>query len=108
VVEIVPIKVSNPEVVQETLEKVLSQTTTGGQRTSSSGQSGARPTGGPTPDDIRRRMEFLQRLREGGAFGRPGGGPGGAFGGRPPFGGLRPSGGTPSGRGGSGRGGRGR
>jgi len=102
VVEIVPLRVSNPEVVQETLEKVLASTTSG--RSSNSGRSGAGPTSaGPSPDDIRRRMEFIQRLRSGM------GGPGGGMMGRGGPGGGRPSGApssrgsAPSSRGGGGR-----
>lgn len=91
----------NAKVIAETLENVIAQKAITSQRTSSSGQSsgGGQPSG-PTPDQIRQRMEMFQRLRSSGAFGRPGGGaPGG-------FGGFRPGGGGPSSRGGgSGRGG---
>lgn len=102
---VVAIPVPNAGVIAETLENVIAQRAATGQRTSSSGQPGAGSSGGPTPDQIRQRMEMFQRLR---AAGGMMGGPGGMTGGRSgPGGGMRPSGGASSGRGGGSRGGRG-
>jgi len=95
---VVAIPVPNAGVIAETLENVIAQKAATGQRTSSSGQPGAGQPSGPTPDQIRQRMEMLQRLRAaGGMMGGRGG----------PSGGMRPSGGPPSSRGGGSRGGRG-
>ncbi len=96
-VEVVP--VNNAGVIAETLENVIAQKAATGQRTSSSGQPGAGSSGGPTPDQIRQRIEMFQRLR-----GAAGGGMMGGRGGPPS--GMRPSGGAPSRGGPPGRGGR--
>jgi hypothetical protein len=79
VVSIVPIKVSDPEVVKKALGSLM--TTQTSTRTTS-GQSGG-GAGGPSAGEVDQRMEFLRRLRESGGFG--GGGPPG-FGGGPPGG----------------------
>ena len=101
VVSVVPIKVSDPELVQKTLNSILG----GSSSRSSSRSSGGSPSsggsnGGPSADDIRRRIEFFQQLRGSGGGGPPSGfgGPGG-FG--PPGGGDgggRSSGGRSRGR----------
>jgi type II secretory pathway component GspD/PulD (secretin) len=95
VVSIVPIKVSDPEVVKKALGSLMTtQTTT---RTTS-GQPGG-GTGGASAAEVDQRMEFLRRLRESGGFGG-GGGPPGGFGGGPPGGMM---GGAPPATGGSSR-----
>lgn len=97
VVVVAPIRVSDPEVVQRTLNSILQSTTSRGSSTSSSGGGTPSPSsggdsGGAAPDQIRQRLEFLQRLQqgvggggprgEGFGSGRGGGGPrGGSFGG---------------------------
>jgi len=91
VVSIVPIKVSDPEVVKKALGSLMTtQTTT---RSSSTQQGGG--SSGPSAAEVDQRMEFLRRLRESGGFG---GGPPGGFGGGPPggFGGGMMGGGPPS------------
>jgi hypothetical protein len=107
VVSVVPLKVSDPELVQKALNSILG---TSGSRTGSRSSSGSPfsggSSGGPSADDIRRRMEFFQQLR--GSGGPPGGfgGPPGGFSGRGGFGGPGGSGfpgGSSSGRSYSGR-----
>jgi type II secretory pathway component GspD/PulD (secretin) len=100
VVSVVPIRVSDPEVVQKTLASILGTSASSStQRPSTSGQRP--PASGASPDQMRQRMEFLQRLQSMGGGGRP------AFGGGGGPGGGRPGGGGPGGsRSGGGRGGR--
>jgi len=103
VVSVVPIKVSDPELVQKTLNSILGASSRSGSRSSGgSSFSGSSSSGGPSADDIRRRMEFFQQLRGGG--GPPGGfgGPPGGFGGFSGRGGGGPTSGS-SGRSYSGR-----
>ena len=99
-VSIVTLKRANPEVVQKAHESIMGVRT---GSTASSSSSASRPStpsgapspfGGASPDDIRRRIEFFQRMRGGGGFGGgpPGGAPTGATGGR---------GGAPTSRGGA-------
>ena len=95
VVTVVPIKVSDPELVQKTLNSILGASSTASRSRSSGGSSSGSSSGGPSADDIRRRMEFFQQLR--GSSG--GGGPPGFGGGGPP-GGFGGGGGPPSGFGG--------
>jgi type II secretory pathway component GspD/PulD (secretin) len=80
VVSVVPIKVSDPELVQKTLNSILGASSRSGSRSSSGSSPSGGSSGGPSPDDIRRRMEFFQQLR--GSGGPPGGfgGPPGGFG----------------------------
>ncbi len=93
VVSIVPIKVSDPEVVKKALGSLMTtQTTTRSSSTQQSGSSSA-----PSAAEVDQRMEFLRRLRESGGFG---GGPPGGFGGGPPGGMM---GGAPPSSGGSSR-----
>ena len=78
VVSVVPIKVSDPELVQKTLNSILGGTgSRGGSRSSAVPRRREASSGGPSPDDIRRRIEFFQQLRGSG-------GPGGFGGGGPP------------------------
>jgi type II secretory pathway component GspD/PulD (secretin) len=107
VITVVPVRVSDPEVMQKALESILE---TAARSTSSSNSSGQGSSsggggGGPSPEDIRRRIEMFRSMQGGGMFGgRPGGSPSSS--GRPSFGGGRPSGGSFGGRpGGSSRGG---
>jgi hypothetical protein len=98
VVSVVPIRVSDPEVVQKTLASILATSASSStQRPSSGNAGGQRPSGsGFSPDQMRQRMEFLQRLQGmGGARPGTGGAPGG--GARP---GMRGGGGPGGGRGG--------
>jgi len=87
VVSVVPIKVSDPELVQKTLNSILGTSTSRtGSRSSSGSPFSGGSSGGSSADDIRRRMEFFQQLRGSGGppggFGGPGGfGPPGGFGG---------------------------
>ena len=86
VVSVVPIKVSDPELVQKTLNSILGSTSgRSGSRSSSGSPTSSGSGGGASPDDIRRRIEFFQQLRGGGGGGPPGGfggggGPPGGFG----------------------------
>ena len=97
--------VPNAETMKELVESVLEQKAATAQRSSSSGQPSGAPSGGATPDQIRQRMEMINRIRSSGMFG------GGGSRGGPPSGGMMGRGGPPSSRGGSsgrsrGRGGR--
>ncbi|PQO42495.1 hypothetical protein C5Y93_29665 [Blastopirellula marina] len=105
---------SNPETIQKALQTLTGQAVTVNSSSSSSStnNSGGPPQGAPDADEIRRRMEMFQRMREGmqrggggDRGGPPGGGGRGGFGGGggPPGGGR---GGFGGGRGGGGRGGR--
>ena len=111
VVTVVPIRVSDPEVVQKTLASILESSQSSSTRTTSSQGGGGSSGGAPDMDAIRRRIEFMRSMGGGGGppsggfGGRPsfggGGGPGGGSSGRPSFGG-RGGGGSSSGRGGRG------
>jgi type II secretory pathway component GspD/PulD (secretin) len=91
VVSVVPIKVSDPELVQKTLNSILgSSSSRSGSRSSAGSPPTGGSSGGPSADDIRRRIEFFQQLR-----GSGGGGPPSGFGGP---GGFAPPGGGDSGR----------
>jgi len=87
VVSVVPIRVSDPELVQKTLNSILGTSSRSGVRSYSGPSSSGGSSGSPSADDIRRRMEFFQQLRGGG-------GPPGGF--RPPSGGTGGSGGSRS------------
>jgi len=108
---------ANPQVVQQAISQVLGQSASPSSSSSTVRPSSGSPTpqGGPSADDIQRRLEFFRQLQQQGGGGRespgrggfggglPGGGfpGGGGFGGGSPFGGSR---GDSSG--GRGRGGR--
>jgi hypothetical protein len=100
-VAVVTLKRTNPEAIQQSLSSLFGDmVTTSG--TSSGGRGGTSTStrgpaaGGPSPEDMQRRMEFINRMR--GAFG--GGAPGGGFRGGGPGGGFRGGGGgTGGGRG---------
>lgn len=89
--------VANPQVVQQALAKILGQATaastssatTGRTTTTAPGQTTG-GTGGFSPEDIQRRIEFFRQL-QGGGFGgfRGGGPPGGGPAGTPGGGGFR-------------------
>lgn len=91
IVSVVPVKKADPEVLQKTLKTLMTGSTTGSSSGRSSAGASQPSSGGPSPDEIRQRIEFFRNLQGGG------GGPPGGFGGRS-FGG-RDSGG----RGGRGR-----
>jgi type II secretory pathway component GspD/PulD (secretin) len=101
VVSVVPIKVSDPQLVQKTLNSILGSTSS---RTGSRSFSGSSPSGGssgaPSAEDIQRRIDFFRQMR-----GSGGGGPPGGFGGGGPPGGFG-GGGPPSGFGSGGSSGR--
>lgn len=111
-VEIVSLKGNvKAEVVQKALDSVLgsnSKTTSASGSSPSSGSPAPAPgtEGGPSSDEIQRRIEFFRQMRERGGFGggMPMGPPGG---GGSPFGGSRGGfgGGSPFGGGGFGGGG---
>ena len=70
-----------PDVVKQALESMLgrkvestSSTNTGSTRTTSGDDRGRMTTGGSTPDDIQRRIEFFRSQFGGGGGGPPGGG----------------------------------
>lgn len=98
VVSVVPIRVSDPELVQKTLNSILGTNSRSGSRSSSGSSFSGGSSGGPSSDDIRRRIEFFQQLR--GSGGPPGGfgGPPGGFGGFSGRGGSGPSGADSGGR----------
>ncbi len=107
---------ANPEVVQQALAKILGQQSVGSSSSTSTNRpstsTGTSSTGGPSAEDIQRRLEFFRQLQQGGGGGSPfgGGGGGSPFGGRGGFGGGGPGGGGGSpfgGGGGSPFGGRG-
>jgi len=99
VVSVVPIKVSDPALVQKTLNSILgsSSSRSGSRSSGGSSSSSGGSSGGASADDIRRRIEFFQQLRGSGGGGPPSGfgGPGGFA---PPGGGGRSSGGRSRGR----------
>jgi type II secretory pathway component GspD/PulD (secretin) len=101
-VAVVTLKRTNPEAIQQSLSNLFGDmvTTNGGSGGSRGGTStSARgPTSGPSPEDMQRRMEFINRMRAG--FG---GGPPGGFRGGGPGGGTTRGGGGDGGRGGRGR-----
>jgi len=103
-VTIVPIKISDPQLIQKTLNSILGGTTgRTGTRTSGSSSAPSGASTAPSAADMQRRIEFFQQLRNsGGLGGAPGGGAPGGFGGAPaggaPGGGGRSSGGRTRGR----------
>jgi type II secretory pathway component GspD/PulD (secretin) len=106
-VQVVTLKHTNPEAVQKVLANVLQSTSRPSSSSSARSSSqpaggGGSPFGGASPEDIRRRMEFIQQMRSRGGFQPQGVQRGGSSRGGSSRGG--PTGGN---RGGS-RGGRGR
>jgi type II secretory pathway component GspD/PulD (secretin) len=122
-VRVLALENTNAATIETTISTLIPKVTvssTSSSRPSSSSSSSGSSGGGsnPSPEEMQRRMEFFQRMREQGGF--PGGGTpfggrsgfGGAqgggtpFGGRGGFGGAQGGGGTPfGGRGGFGGGG---
>jgi hypothetical protein len=81
VVSVVPLKVSDPQLVQKTLNSILGTSSRSGVRSTSGSPPSGGSSSGASADDIRRRIEFFQQLRgSGGPPGGFGGAPGG-FGG---------------------------
>ncbi len=104
VITVVPVRVSDPEVMQKALESILKSTAGSSSSGSSSSQaSSSGGGGGPSPEDIRRRIEMFRSMQGG-----PGGGMfGGGRSGGSPFGGRGgPPGGSSRGSSRGGRGGR--